>query len=296
MTAKEPETQIESSNQGMDSTPAAESLDLVPLTLKDDNGSKDPCVRTQSEAEERAEVISLGGNDGEGDDAMNLAPVRKKQIVSSLRQGSCSSISSHSKQNGKSGLSELSKQLRVLQAKNESQQVEISRLERQIRILSELHGVHVGDLRRALVQACSDEAFGELQHRVAQLEAQLEAATLQRQHPSGDKSASSRAHDEATSKKVANLELRVGEMEEVEDTLRSEVQGLYSQLMEQQTRASRFESMFKEQEAENQRLKINLIEHSTQTQQQMFEKNSPEQEQRYQKQLGFYLFFLLRLN
>lgn len=31
----------------------------------------------------------------------------------------------------------------------------------------------------------------------------------------------------------------------------------------------------------------------TQTQQQLFEKNSPEQEQRYQKQLGFILFSLI---
>jgi hypothetical protein len=39
------------------------------------------------------------------------------------------------------GLSELSKQLRILQAKNESQAVDINRLERQLRILADLQGI-----------------------------------------------------------------------------------------------------------------------------------------------------------
>jgi hypothetical protein len=42
---------------------------------------------------------------------------------------------------GSAGLSELSKQLRILQAKNESQAVDINRLERQLRILADLQGI-----------------------------------------------------------------------------------------------------------------------------------------------------------
>ncbi len=82
---------------------------------------------------------------------------------------------------GSAGLSELSKQLRILQAKNEGQSVEINRLERQLRILAELQGISVADLRKALEDACANEAFGELQHRVAKLRAELEAATLAKQ-------------------------------------------------------------------------------------------------------------------
>lgn len=82
---------------------------------------------------------------------------------------------------GSAGLSELSKQLRILQAKNEAQSVEINRLERQLRILAELQGISVADLRKALEDACANEAFGELQHRVAKLRAELEAATLAKQ-------------------------------------------------------------------------------------------------------------------
>lgn len=82
---------------------------------------------------------------------------------------------------GSAGLSELSKQLRILQAKNEAQSVEINRLERQLRILAELQGISVADLRKALEDACANEAFGELQHRVAKLRAELEAANLAKQ-------------------------------------------------------------------------------------------------------------------
>ena len=58
---------------------------------------------------------------------------------------------------GSAGLSELSKQLRIFQAKNEAQAVEINRLERQLRILAELQGISVADLRKALEDACANE-------------------------------------------------------------------------------------------------------------------------------------------
>ena len=82
------------------------------------------------------------------------------------------------KENQFVGLSELSKQLRIYQAKNDTQGIEINRLERQLKILADLQGISVADLRRALEEACANEAFAEMQQRVASLRAQLEAAHL----------------------------------------------------------------------------------------------------------------------
>ncbi|KAL3940254.1 MAG: hypothetical protein SGBAC_005170 [Bacillariaceae sp.] len=81
------------------------------------------------------------------------------------------------------GLFEISKQLNISHAKNEAQGVEINRLERQLRLLADLQGVNVSDLRRALAHACEDEAYGEMQHRIAKLEAELEAAKLMQKAP-----------------------------------------------------------------------------------------------------------------
>lgn len=80
--------------------------------------------------------------------------------------------------NQKSGLSELTNQLQIARARNDAKTVEISRLERQLRILAELQGISVADLRKALEDACANEAFGEMRQRVAKLKAELEAATL----------------------------------------------------------------------------------------------------------------------
>lgn len=104
---------------------------------------------------------------------------KESDIMSNLP--SLSPSKQRAKAAGSAGLSELSKQLRILQAKNEAQSVEINRLERQLRILAELQGISVADLRKALEDACANEAFGELQHRVAKLRAELEAATLAKQ-------------------------------------------------------------------------------------------------------------------
>jgi hypothetical protein len=111
----------------------------------------------------------------ESDREMSSPPTTssKNTIVSPSKQRAMAA--------GSAGLSELSKQLRILQAKNEGQSVEINRLERQLRILAELQGISVADLRKALEDACANEAFGELQHRVAKLRAELEAATLAKQ-------------------------------------------------------------------------------------------------------------------
>jgi hypothetical protein len=140
------------------------------------------------------------------------------------------------------GLSELSKQLRVLQAKNHAQSTEIDRLERQLRILADLQNVSVADLRDALRTACQGEAHLELQNRVAFLTAQLEAAELVKQ--STTKAPSS------VDNQVANLQLRIGELEEVEENTRAEIQGLYKALTEQTTKATRLEATCAQQQAE----------------------------------------------
>jgi hypothetical protein len=80
------------------------------------------------------------------------------------------------------GLSELARQLRVMQAKNQALTVEVGRLERQLRILSDLSGISVTDLRATLERACESEAYGELQHRLAKLQAQLEEAKLKQRN------------------------------------------------------------------------------------------------------------------
>jgi len=131
------------------------------------------------------------------------------------------------------GLSELSKQLRIFQAKNEAQAVEINRLERQLRILAELQGISVADLRKALEDACANEAFGEMQHRVAKLRAELEAASLAKR---------TELRKDATAPHIANLELRVGELEEVEEKQQAEIHHLYEQLRHERARATRLES------------------------------------------------------
>lgn len=104
------------------------------------------------------------------------------------------------------GLSELSKQLRISQAKSEAQTVEIHRLERQLRLLADLQGINVKDLRRALERACEDEAFGELQHRIAKLQAELEAATLLHPHKSTDIALPDNAETETLKAQIKNLQ------------------------------------------------------------------------------------------
>ena len=67
-------------------------------------------------------------------------------------------------------LSELSVKLRKLQNENNAQASEVDRLERQIRILSELRGVSIHELRDTLRLACEGEAHGELRAVVSKLQ------------------------------------------------------------------------------------------------------------------------------
>lgn len=156
---------------------------------------------------------------------------KESDVMSVLAQLSPSK--QRAKAAGSAGLSELSKQLRILQAKNEAQSVEINRLERQLRILADLQGISVADLRKALEDACANEAFGELQHRVAKLRAELEAAMLSKQRE---------GQRETAAPHIANLELRIGELEEIEERHRREIQHLYDELGHERAKATRLEA------------------------------------------------------
>jgi hypothetical protein len=140
------------------------------------------------------------------------------------------------------GLSELSKQLRVLQAQNQSQSMEIERLERQLRILSDLQGVSVNDLRSALLSACQAEAHSELISRLHKLEAQLEAASLM-------------ASKKVPSNQVATLELRIGELEEIEANQREEIARVFEALQDAREKASRLEATVEQQAREIEQLR-----------------------------------------
>ena len=156
------------------------------------------------------------------------------------------------------GLSELSKQLRVLQAKNQAQLLEIDRLQRQLRILADLENVSVADLKEALAKACEAEAYGEMHSRVATLRAELEAITLVNGEAVAVK------QDTSYTKVIANLELRVGELEEMDEKHRATIDQLYSQLQVQQANSAKFESLCEQLRLENEQLK--LIQEKSNTQ------------------------------
>lgn len=92
--------------------------------------------------------------------------------------------------------------------------------------------------------ACASEAFGELQNRVSKLKYELEAATLAKQKE---------LRQDAAAPHIANLELRVGELEEVEEKQMTEIRVLYETLRQEKARSIRFES-------ENEKLKGALQE------------------------------------
>lgn len=135
------------------------------------------------------------------------------------------------------GLSELSAQLRQLQQKNLSQASVIDKLERQLRILAETKGVSIGDVKSSLIEACQSEAFSELQNEVAVLRDKLEAA----QRSNAAKGPSS-FEKEAADRTIADLQLRIGELEENEGIMRKEVSGLYKNLKDQTSKATRLEA------------------------------------------------------
>eukprot|EP00977_Amphora_coffeiformis_P012731 scaffold3224_cov158-Amphora_coffeaeformis.AAC.20 len=148
-------------------------------------------------------------------------------------------------------LSALAQQLRVMQAKNQTLTVEIGRLERQLRIVTELSGVSVADLRGTLERACESEAYGELQHRLMSLQAQLEQAKLK--HRKADE-----FDRDAEEQKTANLQLRIGELEEAEGALRQELGQLYKSQDEQAEEATKLKQANDQQAKEINNLKEQL--------------------------------------
>mmetsp|Transcript_15799 Transcript_15799/g.34198 ORF Transcript_15799/g.34198 Transcript_15799/m.34198 type:complete len:553 (-) Transcript_15799:119-1777(-) len=175
-----------------------------------------------------------------------------------------------------SNLSELSKQLRKLQSKNNDQANEIDRLERQIRILSDLKGISIHDLQDALSAACEDEAHGELRSIVGKLQARIDGMELGGGGVGGNRNRGDAedANDniptqeqfdkEAAARARTTLELRIGELEELETTFRSELDSLYrnsqglterntfleTQLLQQKSQLDQWERRWKAKEDE----------------------------------------------
>jgi hypothetical protein len=188
-----------------------------------------------------------------------------------------STPSSNTSSNGSGGLSELSKQLRLLQNKNQNQSLEIEKLQRQLRILSELQNVNVNDIRSALEVACQAEAYGELQRRITSLRAELEVvqlttatSTSMATSPLTATKASSNSTELTETSTminpeniqnqqiIANLELRIGELEEIDEQRRTEIQQLYAQLQNQQTNSSQLQSKCDQLESEKEQLQLLL--------------------------------------
>ena len=203
---------------------------------------------TSSEVQAEVQVVEVRVSSSDETDEIETKPRLTSTIKTPLIP--TSNAKKPARQDFKNaGLSELSKQLRIFQAKNEGQWIEINRLERQLRILADLQGISVTDLRQALSEACANEAFGELQHRVASLRTQLEAAHVAKQ---------AELKKDAAAHQIATLELRIGELEEVEDSKRDEIQQLYQQLRQEKAKSTRLESSLEQQQSETQQLQQQL--------------------------------------
>jgi len=166
-----------------------------------------------------------------------------------------------------SHLSELSIQLRKLQSENNAQAAEIDRLERKIRILTDTKDISINVLHDALRKACEGEAHDELRAIVGKLEARLEAmgaseggfrkgykAFQKGNQPQDDSpTAAAKTRDqfdkEAAARARAALELRVGELEELEQTLRGELDTLYKHVEQLTSRNTFLETQDLQQKA-----------------------------------------------
>eukprot|EP00581_Thalassiosira_minuscula_P008621 CAMPEP_0183706460 /NCGR_PEP_ID=MMETSP0737-20130205/3278_1 /TAXON_ID=385413 /ORGANISM="Thalassiosira miniscula, Strain CCMP1093" /LENGTH=532 /DNA_ID=CAMNT_0025933873 /DNA_START=112 /DNA_END=1710 /DNA_ORIENTATION=+ len=178
-----------------------------------------------------------------------------------------------------SNLSELSVQLRKLQTEKNAQANEIDRLHRQVRILTDLKGLSITDLQGALRAACESEAHGELLALVGKLQAKVDGLELsgggvgnRRRFKKGgfdDDDAKNiptqdQFNEEAAARARAALQLRIGELEELETTLRSELDSLYentqglterntfleTQLLQQKAQLEQWELRWKAKEEE----------------------------------------------
>ena len=151
-----------------------------------------------------------------------------------------------------------------------------------LKILAELKGVSVSELRDALGRACAGEAHADLRTQISKLRSELEAAELINQGKTAgggsggagnansdvdgsDATGMAHGHDsagtimtvnaqafekEASDKAIANLQLRVGELEEVESMLRSEIADLYDKLRDQKAEEATLKSKLSSKEAQ----------------------------------------------
>lgn len=157
-------------------------------------------------------------------------------------------------------LSELSVQLRRLQSEKNEQANEIDRLERQVRILSELKGINITDLQDALRAACEAEAHGELRALVGKLQSRIDVLELGGGQYTGrmrrggalddNEDASTRFNQEAAARARLTLELRIGELEEVESTLRAELDSVYKNSQSLTERNTNLETQLLQQRAQ----------------------------------------------
>ena len=196
-------------------------------------------------------------------DGVWASPPRTKNRVSSTAKifdnhnatlNSFSSIvspESH-KRTQNTGLSELSKQLRVLQANNQYLQSEMERCQRQLKIMSESKGVSVVDMMKSLESACAGEAHAELQSQITSLQAQLEGLKMSGNggSPGRNGSAVAKSHalqQDSLKQEVASLQLQLGEYEELEQKLKEEMKGLYDKNSGYQTKALTLEATCEQQ-------------------------------------------------
>jgi predicted nucleic acid-binding Zn-ribbon protein len=149
-----------------------------------------------------------------------------------------------------SNLSELSFQLRKLQSTNTTQSAEIDRLNRQIKILSDLQGVSLHDIKDALRTACEGEAHEELRMEVGRLRAQLDCfqSGAKDVRVSGGVKTQKEFDAEAASRARTNLELRVGELEELEGTLRKDLASVYDKAQQLTARNTLLETQHIQQQ------------------------------------------------
>ena len=186
-------------------------------------------------------------------------------------------------------LSELSIQLRKLQADKNAQANEIDRLERQARILSDLKGISINDVKNSLKSACEAEAHGELRALVGKLEARVEGLQLGgvggggRQRALGGNTdadhipSQDQFNQEAAARARAALELRIGEFEEKESNHQKELDSLYknsqsltlrntlleTQLLQQKALLEQWELRWKAKEEEDTKRSIAVTAPST---------------------------------
>lgn len=147
---------------------------------------------------------------------------------------------------GDGSMSELARQLRLLQATNKQQATQIDGLQRQIQIMSELSGVSVADLRSTLKNACESRANEELRMRVALLESQIEEEKIRQERT--EDLFSEKFAAESESRRIANFELRIGELQELHESDKREISDLYEEVEATSSESCRLHIQCEEQE------------------------------------------------